>query len=149
MQQKRSLDAGGVTLAIVLGLLAGPMIFYGLAGDYWHTTVTDNTLARQVMGVGGVLLGVGAMVNALRFRNPGLAGAISGLAGGVSELAVAVLPWLGFNATHPTCTPDHICPVDVGQIALRAGGFGIVVFTLVGFALASLISAVRGFMHST
>jgi hypothetical protein len=153
MQQKRSLDAGGVTLAIILGLLAGPLIFYALAGDYWHTApVTDDTLARVVAGVAGAALGVGALVNATRFRNPGLAGGISGLAGGITELAVAVLPWVGFNATHHTCTSDGICPLDgngLVQLALRAGGFAIIVYTLAGFALAMLISAVRGYVHSS
>lgn len=154
MQQKRSLDAGGVTLAVILGLLAGPLIFYALAGDYWHTTpvTADNTVARIIAGVAGAALGVGALVNATRFRNPGLAGGISGLAGGVSELLVAVLPWVGFNATHPKCTSNGICPLDgngLMQLALRAGVFSIVVYTLLGFALAMLISAVRGYVHSS
>jgi hypothetical protein len=147
--QKRSLDAGGVTLAIILGLFAGPIIFYALAGDYWHST--GFQVNRIIAGVVGAALGIGALVNAARFRNAGLAGGISGLAAGIGELAVAVLPWYAFSYTHPKCEPGQICPLspgDLAQLALRAGAFSIIVFTLAGFALAMLVAAVRGRVHS-
>ncbi len=147
--QKRSLDAGGVTLAIILGLFAGPIIFYALAGDYWHST--GFQMNRIIAGVIGVALGIGALVNATRFRNAGLAGGISGLAAGIGELGVAVLPWYAFSYNHPKCDPNQICPLspgDLAQLALHVGAFALIVFTLAGFALASLIAAVRGRIHS-
>lgn len=143
--QKRSLDAGGVTLAIILGLLSGPLIFYGLAGDYWHSVALP--LNQYLWGAIGGVLGIGALVNASRYRNPGLAGAVSGIAGGIGEVAFAVLPWAAFSATHPKCDPNNICPLgstDLGQLALRAGAFSLIVFTLAGFSLALLIAAIRG-----
>jgi hypothetical protein len=146
---QRTLDAGGVTFAIILGLLAGPVIFYALAGDYWHSTgLTVNHLYAGIVGAG---LGLGALFNAARYRNAGSAGAISGLAGGVGELAVAVVPWIGLTYARPTCDPNTVCPLlganDLTQLALTVGIFAIIVFSLAGYSLAALINAIRGQVH--
>nr|MBA3825676.1 hypothetical protein [Ktedonobacterales bacterium] len=92
---KQTLNANGVTFAIILGLLFGPIVFYAIAGSF-AANVGSHTYAILTInrglagGVAGVL-GVLALVNAERFRNAGLAGAITGIAAGISELAVAVV----------------------------------------------------------
>ena len=142
---KPSLNAGGVTLAIILGLLTGPMVFYAIFGDYWHSTGVHPM--QWMAGAAGAVVGVGALLNAARFRNAGLAAAITGVAAGVGELTVAVVPWLGFNATHPRCDANNLCPLapaDLQQIALVAGVFAIGLFTVLFFALTTLIVAIRG-----
>ena len=142
---KPSLNAGGVTLAIILGLLTGPTLFYALFGDYAHSTGVHAT--QWIAGVVGGVLGVVALVNAARFRNAGLAGTVTGVSAGVGELAVAVVPWIGFNMTHPTCDANRLCPLapaDIQQIALVSGVFAIGLFTILFFALTTLIVAIRG-----
>lgn len=144
MTDRRSLDAGGVTLAIILGLITGPVLFYAIAGDYWHSTgVTANHL---VAGIIAAVLGLGGLFNASRFRNAGLAGAITGLAAGIGELGVAIVPWLGYDR-NVTCNPGDICPQisqpDLLQIALRAGIFSTLVFVIGGYALSTLVATLR------
>jgi hypothetical protein len=144
LTQKSSLNAGGVTIAIILGLIAGPIIFYAIAGDYWHTL---NVHVNQLVAGGvGAVVGIVALVNATRFRNAGLAGAVTGVAAGAGEFVVAFIPWVGFNTTHPTCDPNQICPLSattLQQIALVSGLFSVVLFTIAGFSLASLITFAR------
>lgn len=142
---RRALDAGGVTIAIILGLLAGPILFYALAGDYWHST--NLTVSRGLAGGVGGVLALAALLNATRFHNAGLAGAVTGLAGAIGETVVAVVPWLGLTYRQPTCAPSQVCPLlapaGVVQLALTVGIFTLVVFTLAGFSLASLVAALR------
>jgi hypothetical protein len=152
---KKNLNANGVTFAIILGLLFGPLLFYAIVGGF-SASVGNHTynifnLSRGLAGgiAGG--LGVLALINAERFGNAGLAGAITGLAAGVGELVVAVVPWWAFSYTHPKCDANGVCPLssgDLTQLALTNGGFAIVLFTLGLFSLASLVNAVRSRVNS-
>jgi len=147
---KQTLYANGVTFAIILGLLFGPILFYAIADGFTASVGTHTyallTINRGVAGGVAGVLGILALINAERFRNAGLAGAITGLAAGVGELVVAVVPWWAFSATHPTCTSAGLCPLASGDIiclALTTGGFALVLFTLGLYSLASLVNAVR------
>jgi hypothetical protein len=147
---KQSLNANGVTFAIILGLLFGPILFYALAGSFTASvgnhTYAIFTLNRGLAGGVAGVLGVLALVNAERFRNAGLAGAITGIAAGVGELVVAVVPWWAFSYTHPTCDANGVCPLssgDLARLALTTGGFALVLFTLGLYSLATLVNAVR------
>lgn len=143
--QDRSLDAGGVTLAIILGFLAGPALFYAFFGDYWHSTGLH--FSRGIAGGVGGVLALAALANATRFRNAGVAGALAGFAGAAGEFAVAIVPWFGLNYTHPTCSSGNLCPIfapnDLAQLALTVAIFCGVVFTLAGYSLAALVAGVR------
>ena len=142
---KTNLNANGVTFAIILGLLFGPIVFYAIAGDYTHST--SLTVSRGIAGGVAGVVGVLALINAERFRNAGVAGAVTGLAAGIGELVVAIVPWWAFTYTHPQCNTNSVCPLsssDLIRLALTAGGFALVLFTLGLASLASLVSAVRG-----
>jgi hypothetical protein len=141
---QRTLDAGGVTLAILLGVLAGPVIFYAVAGDYFHST--DLSINRLIAGALAIVLGIAAILNAVRFRNAGLAGAVTGLAAAVGELAVAALPWAGLLYITPHCAGGTVCPptgTDLKTFALYVGAFMGVVSVIAGFSLASLVRVIR------
>ncbi len=144
--RSRTLDAGGVTLALILGLLAGPAIFYAAAGDYWHSL--GLTVPTPLAIVAALALTVAALANATRFRNAGLAGALTGVAAGVGELAVAVIPWIG--VTQIKCAEPIICPPiargDLISYAAYVGGFAIVICTIGGFSLALLVRTLRSRM---
>ncbi len=147
-QQQRPAGAGGITLAILLGILIGPLLVYALAGDFWHTigAPRPDTTPRIIAGIAGIVLLVGALFNASRFRNSGLVGLLTGVGGGIGELAVAIVPWLA-EPQFVHCQPDEICPLlshhDILTIALTAGIFFTVLFAVAGFALALLVSVVR------
>ncbi len=140
-----SLNALGVTFAIILGLITGPVVFYAFAGDYWHST--NLHLSQWIAVAAAVPLLIAALANATRFREAGMAGAITGLAGGVGEMAVAVVPWAGLTYRGPKCQPNLICPQfnqgNLTQLTLTVGIFSVIVFTLAGLSLAVLISALR------
>jgi hypothetical protein len=147
-QRQRAAGAGGITLALLLGLFVGPLLVYALAGDFWHTIgapAPDRT-PRIIAGVIGIALLIGALFNASRFRNAGLVGMLTGIGGGIGELTVAVVPWLAApRFVH--CQPGLICPLpsqpDLVNIALTAGIFFTVLFAVAGFSLAQLVSVVR------
>ncbi len=147
---KQSLNANGVTFAIILGLLFGPILFYAIAGGFAATagnhTYAILTISRGLAGGVAGVLGVLALINAERFRNAGLAGAITGIAAGLSELVVAVVPWWAFSATHPQCDASGVCPLATGdlvRLGVTTGGFALVLFTLGLYSLATLVNAVR------
>lgn len=146
---KPLLHAGGVTIAIILGLMAGPFLTYAIAGDVTHTLpfTLNHALAG---GIGGVVA-LGALINAQRFRNAGEAGAIFGIAAGVGEFAVAVLPWIGYSYSRPACTTaTQVCPLgssDLLRLSLTTGLFALALFTIGGASLAMLIAAVRSAVH--
>ena len=147
-QRQRPAGAGGITLAILLGLLIGPLLVYALAGDFWHTVGVpqpDRT-SRIIAGAIGIVLIIGALFNASRFRNAGLVGMLTGIGGGVGELAVAVVPWLA-APRFVQCHPNEICPLpsqsDIVNITLTAGIFFTLLFAVAGFSLAMLVAVVR------
>lgn len=144
---KRSLDTGGVLAAIFLGLIAGPTLFYALAGDFFHVLTINWPYARITAGAIGTVATIGGLVNAERFRQPGLTGALTGLAGAIGQVVVVALPWYGYYLHHRSCSDSSLCPLpstaDLLQLILVVGGFGVVVFTLAGYSLASLLSTLR------
>jgi|GEM_PF-3463601 len=149
--RNRSLDAGGVTLAIILGLFTGPLLIYALSDDAFHTLNLPSAWRGQgtphiIAAAAAVVLIVLALFSAARFRNSGVAGAITGVAAGVGELAVATVPWLAAARTIH-CDPGHVCPLpsqpDLIQIALTVGIFYTVLFGIAGYSLALLTHSVR------
>ncbi len=145
MQVRPRLSAGGVALAIVLGMISGPIIFYAFMGDYTHSTgVTVNHLSAGI--VGGVL-GIVAIWHAARYRNAGLAGAVTGLAAGIGEGIVAIGPWVANTLHHPVWQDGAACPYFTNQqliqFSLSIGLFALIIATVAGYSLALLFAVVR------
>jgi hypothetical protein len=148
----RAIDASGVLFAIVLGLVAGPLAFLALAGDYMHIfTGIHSSLpssTRYITGGSAAILIVLGLINAGHYRNAGAIGAITGAAAGVGELVLSLVPWLLYtHGTHPNCQSGGICPLpstgDLEQLTLTIGIYSIVIGTIAGFSLATLLTVVR------
>jgi len=144
-----SLHFAGALLAVLLGLVSTPLLFFAFAGNYAHTfsTIPDTSMSRLIAGVVGAVLAVSGIMNAARFRNAGAAGALTGVAGAVGEFVVTVIPWLAITANHRACTTGDICPyptvADVTRLSLTVGIFSLVIATVAGYSLATLLAAVR------
>lgn len=151
MHQRPMLNGGGVALALLLGFVTGPVLFYALMGDYWHSTGVH--ISQLYAGLAAIPLVVLSLFNAARFQNTGVAGAVTGAAAGVGEMIVAVMPWTILNIDRPHCTPDKICPyissADLPRFILTVGIFSIGIALIAGFSLALLIDALRRMVHRT
>jgi nitrate/nitrite transporter NarK len=144
--RNRPLDAGGVTVAIISGLIAGPSLFYAFLSP--RVPVPGVHVNQWIVGIlGFAFLAVG-IANAVRYHNAGLAGAITGIAGGIGTLGAVVLPWFALNYAKPACAGNgDICPLSdpttLMQFALGIGLFATIFLTVGCASLASLIAAFR------
>ncbi len=145
MQYRPQLSAGGVALAIVLGIISGPIIFYAFMGDYTHST--GVSVSHLAAGLVGGILGIAAIWHAARYRQAGLAGAVTGLAAGIGEGVVAIGPWVANTLQHPVCQDGAACPYFTNQqliqFSLSIGLFAVIISTLAGYSLALLFAVVR------
>ncbi len=144
----RTLGIGGIILSALIGLFTGPLLVYAVAGDYWRTLFSFNTIAfaRPLAGIVGVLLTAAMIFWANRYRRAGAAGAISGFCAAIGEWIVAMLPWVGFYYNHAACAASQYCPI-LSANELRAGAITVgiyfaILFTLAGFCLTLFTSAI-------
>jgi hypothetical protein len=146
---KPMLNAGGVAIAIILGLVAGPFLTYAIVGDVTHTY--PFSFNHILAGVIGGIVALGALINAQRYRNAGEAGAVFGIAAGVGEFTAAVLPWIGYTYTRPACTTTtQVCPLnpsDLVRLSTTTGLFALILFTIGGASLSMLIAAARSLVR--
>lgn len=143
------LDFEGVVGEILLGLLAGPLVFYTIAGDYWNSFILLHQFAyaRLITGLIAFALVLAGMMVAMRYRNAGVAGGIFGFAGAIGQLIIALLPWLGLHAIAKTCGQGPTCTGldshSLTQLGMTVGIFSAILYTAAGYFLALFMASVR------